>query len=537
MKKVLSAIMAAAVLCATVAPLTACTPTVDEGEPINPDKTQLYIANYYGGLGDDWLKELKRQYEEIHEDIQIIIRNDKTSYLPDQLVNTIKTDTNQLYFVEKQHYHDLVKDKKLADITDVVTEKLTKYGEDVSIEEKIADDSLKEYFGGELVGNRYYALPTYMAHFGIVYDVDLWEDSRRGGFYIGEGGTASNLKLNTGASKSVGPDGIAGTRDDGMPATYEEFTALIGAIRKKNVTPFIWSGKIIDYQQSIATAWWCDYEGYDDFKLNYTFNGDYNGKTITQANAYELQKQEGKQYALKFVNDLVSHSDWYTASSGGATKDHLGAQNEYVSSYPKGQPIAMMLEADWWENEARDNNDFSDMVQRYGSQWAYGTRRFGFMPIPKTEGSADGETVLSTSATCCFFVNANAGSKMELAKDFLQFCHTDSALQIFNTYTGVCRPYRYSLSPEQRENLTYFSKQLDIMYNGDEDNEPIKVVHDVPLCNLRAQNKTYFMDWDWNTGTYNNPFTAFVGSNKPTPATYFQGLYTYQSQNWSRFGL
>ena len=548
MKKKLSMILALVLTLCLVLSLSAvlvgCDDLPGDGpeEEIDPNRTQLRIGNYYGGLGDGWLNELKRQYEKLHPDVQILITNDKPSFTPDQLKNSIATDKHQLYFVEKQYYYDLVNDGKLADVTDVVTEKLTKYGEDVSIAEKISDDTLREYYGGKTTGNKYYGLPSYMSHSGIVYDVDLWENK---GFYIADGSTDTNVKYTKGDNKSAGPDGVKGTRDDGMPATYEQFKKLVKKITASNVTPFIWSGGIGVYQTMATTAWWADYEGYDNFLLNYTFSGSYtfDGDSkptqITEANAYMLQKQRGKKYALQFAKDLVTNPNNYTLSSGGTTKDHLGAQYEFIKSYPSSQPVAMILESDWWENEARNNNAFSDMVPKYGEKWAYGTRRFAYMPVPKTTGSAQGETVVSTSATCCFFINANAGDKMDLAKDFYQFCHTENSLRVFNAYTGLCRPFNYTLTDEQYEGLTYFSKYIYDMYKGE---NPAKVVYDIGLCNTRLSDVTYFRDrWEWNANVgsvpYDNPFKAFASDSSLTVDSYFNGLFKYHSENWSRFGL
>lgn len=523
-------------------------PDNKDGEEVDPNRTQLRIGNYYGGLGDAWLKELKRQYEDLHPDVQILITNDKPPFTPDQLSRSIKTDNHQIYIAEKQYYYDLVNDGKLADITDIVTEKLTEYGEEVSIADKLSDDSLREYYGGSTTDNKYYALPSYQSHSGIVYDVDLWEAK---GFYIADGSTDTNVKYTTGlegrAAKSAGPDGVKGTRDDGMPATYAQFQKLVKKITASNVTPFIWSGGISVYQEMAATAWWADYEGYDNFKLNftfdgqYTFSGDSSPTTITQSNAYLLQKQSGKKYALQFVNDLIKEPNNYTLSSGGTTKDHLGAQYEYVKSYPDGKPIAMMIESDWWENEANGNNAFSDMVPKYGEQWAYGTRRFAYMPIPKTEGSAEGETVMSTSSTCCIMVNGNiSGDLLALAKDFFQFMHTENALRVFNTYTGMCRPFDYTLTEEQYNSMTYFSQYLYDMYKGD---NAVKVVHEVALCPVRRGNTVYFRDeWDWNTNisglSYDNPFKAFSSNNSAISVdSYFSGMLNYHQSNWARFGV
>lgn len=516
----------------------------EEQEDVDPTRTQLRIGNYYGGLGDAWLQELKRQYELLHPDVQILITNDKPSFVPDTLKASIKTDKHQIYVAEKQYYYDLVNDGKIADITDIVTEPLTKYGETMSIADKFEDEGLKEYYGGANTNNKYYALPTYMSHCGIIYDVDLWEAK---GFYIADGSTDTSVQYTTGLAgakeKSAGPDGVKGTRDDGMPATYAQFQQLVKTIRSRNCTPFIWSGGISVYQQMISTAWWVDYEGYDNFSLNYTLDGSYtfDGDTaptkIDASNAYLLQKQSGKKYALQFVSDIFKNDDNYTRSSGGTTNDHLGAQYEYLISSPSGtSPVAMFLESDWWENEANKfTTGFGDMVNIYGEQWAYGNRRFAYMPIPKTDGSAEGETVLSTSSTCCTFINANAGDTLELAKDFLQFMHTESSLQVFNTYTGMCRPYKYTLTSEQYNKLTYFSQYLYDMYKGD---NAVKVVHDVSLCSKRNANMTYFRDeWEWSTSLgsklYNNPFKVFSTQATISVNDYFSGMLNYQQNKWS----
>lgn len=513
----------------------------DDDEEVDPNRTQLRIGNYYGGLGDAWLKELKRQYEELHPDVQILITNDKPSFTPDQLKNSITTDKHQIYIAEKQYYYDMVNDGKIADITDIVTTPLTEYGEDVSIADKIDSEMLTEYYGGATTNNKYYALPTYQSHCGIIYDVDLWEDK---GFFIADGSTDSKLTYTTGLAgakeKSAGPDGVKGTRDDGMPATYAQFLKLVKKITASDVTPFVWSGSITTYQQMISTSWWVDYEGYENYKLNYTLDGSYTfagdsvATTINTSNAYLLQKQSGKKYALQFVKDLVSNSSNYTMSSGGTTKDHLGAQYEYIKSYPDNKPVAMILESDWWENEANVNNAFSDMVQKNGEKWAYGTRRFAYMPIPKTEGSAEGETVLSTSSTCCTFINANSGDKMDLAKDFMRFMHTESSLQVFNTYTGMTRPFNYTLTDEQYSKLTYFSQYMYDMYKGE---NAVKVVHDVSMNTLRSKNQVFFRDnWDWYTqignGVYSNPFKAFSANAGLTVDEYFNGMYSYHQTNW-----
>ena len=59
-----------------------------ENENLDPNKTTIYIGNYYGGLGDQWLQVLTDQYEETHPDVQFKIENDKTPYSASEDVTT-----------------------------------------------------------------------------------------------------------------------------------------------------------------------------------------------------------------------------------------------------------------------------------------------------------------------------------------------------------------------------------------------------------------------------------------------------------------
>ena len=130
---------------------------------------------------------------------------------------------------------------------------------------------------------------------------------------------------------------------------------------------------------------------------------------------------------------------------------------------------------------------------------------------------------------------------MDLAKDFLQFCHTDNALRVFNTYTGMVRPYEYKLQEEEYNQLSYFGKYLYDMYKGDHGETAVKVVHDLSASKLRVENKSYFDNWQWYTNAngmpYSNPFSAFAENASLSVDSYFNGLYTYHAEQWGRFGL
>ena len=97
------------------------------------------------------------------------------------------------------------------DITEAVTEPLTEYGEQGSIEDKMTTQQ-QNWFK---VNGSYYAIPHYEGYYGMFYDVDTFDERN---LFMTDSGTFTNY-----SGRGKGVDGVAGTYDDGLPATYEEF--------------------------------------------------------------------------------------------------------------------------------------------------------------------------------------------------------------------------------------------------------------------------------------------------------------------------
>ena len=154
-KKIISA-MLAAIMCFSVA---ACSPATPDGgdtdESVDTMRTQLYVYNFNGGFGTEWLKAAKTRFEAKHAEdelesgkkgVQVIIKANKDSNYGDTFWNNIPKAREEVYFVEGADYYKLVGSELMLDITDAVTSPLSEYGETESIKDKMTAEQ-QAYYG------------------------------------------------------------------------------------------------------------------------------------------------------------------------------------------------------------------------------------------------------------------------------------------------------------------------------------------------------------------------------------------------------
>ncbi|HHX79460.1 MAG TPA: hypothetical protein GX692_00120 [Acholeplasmataceae bacterium] len=499
-------------------------------DDIDPSKTQLYVGNYDGGLGDEWLRAVADKYEEENEDIQIIIVNEKDLFSDANLLTNMPNYSNDIYFINAITYRNFVAQNRLADITDIVNSKVD--GEELTIKEKM-NDTLAAYY--ETDDNKFYAVPFFDSLFGVVYDVDLFESE---GFYYNTDGNLIAFDSNN-TTLSSGPNGISGDYDDGLPATFSEWKHLVTELSNSGITPFIWTGQYEYYRLRYITSIWADYEGKENFDINfklsgdYTFKGDSSPTKITIENAYLLQKQYGKEYALDYAEFIIKNR-LYSNSSFNTTNTHTMAQQEFLLSAVTNNRIAMILEGGWWENEAKPF--FNAMEKKYGEDYGFGNRRFGFMPTPKADGgtSDPATTLISSTGNSVVCINAKT-TVLDIAKDFLKFAHSEESLRTFSRYTGSVRPYQYTLTEEDLAEMTYYAKNMYQLYT--DENTKISYIslyyHDA----FFEEASFFGTAWLWrstiNKLIYNEPFYEFSQDSTLTASKYAQGLETtYSKSNW-----
>lgn len=478
----------------------------DTTQQIDTSKTQLYVSNYNGGFGHAWLDALIEEFEEQYKDyegadgkvgVEIIVDNNKDT--GSGYEDTVANSENEIFIGEAVDYKKLANNNIALDITDIVTELNT---DGKTIESKMTAEQQAFYKTNEA----YFGLPHYFGSSGITYNKDIFRDYT---LYFAKGGAPSEYSEYTKTHNddpaegtfefysytngndpddlSAGPDGLYGTYDDGLPATYEEFLACMDNMLVMRVTPLIWTGtNEVTYLNFIAAALTADFEGKEQIQNYMDFEGtathlvdsiDGQGNVTLKAatplnvqNGYIMYSSAGRYYAAQFLSYIFAKEDYSALNRHGNTSStHTGAQMEFLRSsqgFYTDQPIAMLLEGFWWENESYDYGTYDKIVQAGGQ-----TREeinVAYMPLPKPNEDYIGQkiTMLDIMRTC-FFIKSNISEeKIEIAKEFVKFCYTDEHLRQFNVLTNTPHALQYELTLEEEAQLSNFGKSVYNMFKN-----------------------------------------------------------------------
>lgn len=541
LKKILCVALSAIAITATA--FTGCSP--DENEvKVDNTKTQLYISNFNGGYGSEWLEEIierfcaenaETEFESGKKGVQVWVEKHKESGV--SLSSKMSGSRNEIYFMEQANYYDMATRGLLLDISDMATEKLTAYGENVSIEEKL-DENVKDYF--KTPQGKYYALPHYLSSAVLTCDLDVFDEKK---LFRGKDGVIG-YKSTDKELLSEGPDGISGTSDDGFPATYEEFYELCGVMRQCGIDPMAWSGLYKFYSTWLVAQMKADFEG-EEAPYSYTFNGkatklvesinsdgsiNYQPETeITEANGYKMFASAGTYYAYDFMYNIVKNQYYYSKSFNDSLS-HTDVQSHFLySRYDKrvtgGKTIGMLVEGTWWVNEAEPT--FRAMSSYKDSSLE--KRRLAVMPFPKATKAQIGEqqTLMELTRTLCC-INANISQeKIPLAKKFLQYCMTNKSLVESFKLTNVRRSYKMDISGEY-DNLSPYAKSVvDTLNNS-------RIVIPTSSSEFYYKNSSAFIP-DEIVATKSEPHPAWAfWSGRKTSKTLFEDICSkYNQITWN----
>lgn len=484
-KKFLIVPMTALIALTSAASFTACS-----SSDYDTSKTHLTVMNYDGGVGKEWLENIAAEFEA--EYAETSFEEGKTGVKIDIFdekldgSSGVKTTSYAVWFAEDVNYNDLIASNELLDISDIVTQSLsavTGGAESGTIEDKLTDGQKTALTA---VNGNYYVLPHYEVYTGLTYDVDLFDER---GYYFAEDGGFTSVD----SEKTVGPDGVRNTYDDGLPSSYEELYELMDYMVADGVIPFTWTAATENYVNDLFAGLWVSYTGKDEFMLNVNFDSSVDGAeariinfegdepvessvAITQENGYLLSRQSAKYYAYELFEKIMSKNEYHTKTDKATS--HLDTQEKYILSNLKANesPIAMLIDGSYWYNEAgealkRSVNTYKDQAEN---------RRFAWMPLPVQysgsvkEGEGRKNTLLETVNSFAFINGRYKDDPViePLAKLFLQYCYTDEALVDFSLTTGTAKGVQYELTEDEiasvgnyyQESLLTLKQKSDIVY-------------------------------------------------------------------------
>ena len=431
MKKLISLLLALVVAFTTLG-MVGCR---QEGEKFDETKTQLFVGVMSAGMGTIWSDNLINDFEEFYagvefepgkQGVEVIKDYRKDEFVPTALRATMKGYRNAIYFVNQSDYEGYIADDLLVDITEVIKEDVYDANGDLAAAtglpatQSILDTMTDTFVGRHERGGKYYAIPWCEAVNGIIYDADLFDDYA---YYFKKNGTIGATWEDVEAGNcGPGPDGKMGTTDDGMPATYADFIKLCTKMKNQDeIIPFTWAGT--EYQRRYAyESIWANYEGYNDYKLNYSFNGtdaqlgavnEQNYKTV-------LAAQEGRRAGIQMFADIIKNK-WY--STNAFKNGYQQAQSEYIYSKSTNNRIAFFMEGGYWEAEGRGTFDAMDIVP--GANDGYGERNFKLFPIPNFVGvdgmtdqtnTSEPEVLLGGGEQAIAFITKQNSSKLKERK-------------------------------------------------------------------------------------------------------------------------
>ena len=426
MKRILALILALAMMLG----LTACG---GGGPNIYGDKVPLQITVSDYGFGTSWLRNAVARFNEEYEDYDF--GGGKTGVYAEVVLSEERPDPssgNDIYFLQNIMIDEIVNDDNVLDINDIVTADLYDDGTK-SIEDKLYEEDRDRYKG--LDGN-YKCLPTHETYYTISYDRTLFEEA---GLLIAKPGSdkASPYTFDKISDilpevyfldttiegweedLSVGPDGISGTKDDGLPSSLMEFFTLCDYMKQiANVHPLAAAGGnetwyhhcaltamtcalfgedrldgLFDFDTTIDVVTSFLYEGTDKsqpnpfYGLSYLQKPNVKSVALTEETGYYTTWATAKYWAFAWLETMIREG-WMAPGSTPTGSVKLAYETQaafinggYQTATGVADEVAMLSEGTYWYNES--NKDSVGNIRNFNRlNPEVGDQDLRIMPLP-----------------------------------------------------------------------------------------------------------------------------------------------------------
>ena len=523
-------------------------------KPIDATKTQLYVGIYEGGLESGGIYKIAQEFEKKYENVsiedgkrgvEVFFTEGRYS---DPMKDSMLDAAEEVYFdtaASTLYLHD---NNKIVDISDLystpmnydfVTKQTDPNGDSRTFYDIVRADRRDLYKAKD---GKFYGYPGTSQFFGLVYDIDLFDEKN---LYFNA--TGDFVKSKTDA-KSAGPDGKIETEyDNGLPSTFDEFFKLCDKIVSLGMTPVMWGGTVQEYVNSLLSAIAADVDGKEQTELNYNYSGTatslidsisgdeitYKPETaITAKNGYELYRQEGRYYALKFLERLISNKNYYNyADATSPAFSNLDAQSQYLYSKESKtrKRTAMLVEGSWWNKEAAGT--FMSMAAEFGEKDSQANRKLGLLPLPKATKEKVGEpfTVLERAVGDGFISASINPKKLDLAKSFVQFMFQNQSCKTYLEYDAQTRAVDFTITDDEYNALVPWAQT---MYDLKKNAVIATMYSNSDIMRIYSSELWYSPNL-WNSivdgETHKYPTTAMI-NNKISGNAYFEGLSKYMNK-------
>ncbi len=539
------------------------------GETVKYDstKTQLFVANYDGGVKGTWLKNAASRFESAYSNwegdgnkvgVEVVVSNEK-EFEGSQILTSMPGDTNEIYFTGSAQYYAFVSSACVRDLTSLVKDK-TNATDGKTILSKMQATDVEAL----CVDGKYYGIPHYEITDGISYDAGLFKSAKL--FFADEidsedttfPGTR-NFIVNANSKYSCGPNGLYGDYDDGLPSSYAELYKLIDKMYKSNTNAFVWQGGLIHYTNILQIGLANAFMSAEELQANVTFDSNgkeidivtgFNGdtpiiekKAITKENAYLLKQSVANYYAMEFANKIYTDgSGYYDTECTSGTVSNYAAMDLFANSGLNGKKYdAMLIEGSYWYNEGTEDGVFERIKKSYPDTYQKKDIKWMSLPVQYAgtveENKGKAPNFLAQGDSYCF-VNKNIDdSKVSLAEEFISFCYSDDELVKFTEATnGITRRIKYDYSAALN-NINSFGKSL-LAYRTEAE---AKGGYVIPFSNdvsYRRESQYFSRNitsgyWDSTVegkGDYAYIYTA--ARNGISAKDYFNG-YTMSAAEWN----
>lgn len=563
MKKEMKKIAAIALSAVCVLSATACGGKGGNGggQTVDSSKTQLYVCYYNAGFSNRWLTAAAERFEKMYAEYSFEDGKMGVQVIMDPVSNgdmssIIETKRSEVYFMESyatEKYAPL-----LADISNAMSVSLGESygvdkngkalpgyaGETKSIFEKMTTFEQSYYISKDGQGNNQGFVVPYLDCYNgtITYDMDVFE---KHGLYYKADNTLGGKK-STGVALGVGPDGVAGTADDGLPRTYDEFFEICKKMKRQySTTPFIWAGNYLSYLNQVGRSLFVQNIGSaqlnamlagegtlkDYINGEVASNGTYTVKeeTFTADTYKKMYNVAGLYNAINFLYRIAKDQYYNEENCFNGNYSHEVAQADFLFGFENGDcDYGFLIDGTWWYNEAEK------YLQAYEQKVDdRDTRNFSYMPLPKADEATwertKGENVVFTTYLSGYGMKKNiSDDKRLLAETFIRFYATDESLIEFNTIVSTPRGLDYTMSQPQYNALSSYGKSLYAIHTGMDGYETYKVCYGVSTGDFFRTNKVLdgLVTSKIGNVEYTNALETFRTniSKGMTAADYFNGV-------------